>query len=256
MTASQHQQLTKGLLGNSSIHLAVAFERIVHSGGSPQAGLDLLLDGPTASDPRPMRELVCNLSMRLGTPVRVWPLASARPAAILMIQILRRGLVLKDLDGSWRRLEEERGQIETEAKQHEDWERQRVDAALGVVGPDTNVLLAVDIEPLVGGSRIRDGLTLVVGCQDERKPAITEIHRRLQASSFSFTTYRLSEVVEIPMVLSHCLLTGRVLKDPRDLWSGLQRKRAKATAGSSTARAVAIAARRRSPPPKGRARLN
>lgn len=256
MTASQHQQLTNGLLRNSSIRLAVAFERIVQTGEPRQPGVDLLLDGPTAGDPRPMRQLVSDLSIRLGTPVRVWPLDSARPAAILMLHILRRGVVLKDPDRSWRRLEEERGQIETEAREHEDWERTRVEAALDVVGPDDNVHLAVDVDPLIGSPRFRNGLTLVLGCADESKEAITEIHRRLETSSFSFTTYRLSEVKETPVVLSHCLLTGRVLKDAEEVWSVMRRERDEATACSRTARAVAIAARRRPRPPRGRARLN
>lgn len=256
MTRAQHQQLTARLLGNPSIRLAVAFERVLQTGESRQAGVDLLLDGPTASDPGPMRRLVGDLSGRLGTPVRVWPLSTARPAAILMLQVLRCGVVLKDLDGMWRRLEGERGRIETEAREHEDWERQRIDVVKTVVGPDANVHLAIDVEPLVEGPRIRDGLTLVLGCADESKGAICEIHRKLHASSFHFTTYRLSEVVAEPAVLSHCLLTGRVLKDARHVWGELQKKQAEVVASSRTAQAVAMAARRRSRSLRGSAGLN
>lgn len=238
----QQRRLTEAILADDAVNLAVVFGPLDDARRS-EFEINLLLDlehEDLHSIARWRRQLV----ERLQFPLRVWPLSTARPAAILMRQVLERGQVLKDYLGQWERLTDERDLIVWEAEQHQAWEERWQRLVASVVGPDDNVRLVIAIDPIQGDSRFEGDLGLVLGCREESKAAITAVHQRLLNSEFRFKLLRLSEVKRADSALAHLARTGRPLKDLDQQWPQLLEQGQRLIERRREARAVARLAHR------------
>jgi hypothetical protein len=252
----QLQLLTKSVVDDDNVCLAVAFSSPV--GERPDDhGVNLLIDS-NHSDVKAIRRFTSKLCKRLRAPVHVYPLDSARPAALLMRQILSDGQVVKDVKGQWEQLQEQKQQIIREAQDHEHWNAELRQAISWVIGADGNVKLAVQIDPLeppTDGDE-RNNLVLVIDCVDDSKETVESIYEKLQNTGYAFTIYRFREVREEPQILAHMVQTGVVMKDVDQQWEQLQARRQEIINGHLQQRATIKLARQLYGGPGGTASMN
>lgn len=219
MNSRQKRQLLRhSVLDDENVDLAVAFGPT-----EPDSAQVTLLLNCEDSDRQTIQRLASRLSTGLGERLDVFLLSDARPAAILMRQALEEGHVLKDMSGTWGRLQSEREHIVAEAEAHERWRKELHGAVGSVVEADDNVTLAVEFGPIRSESKDeRSDMNLLLGCRDESEETLLALYAELQTTGFRIEIMSLSKAREFPYALSHIVRTGRPLKDTKGEWDALQ----------------------------------
>jgi hypothetical protein len=244
--------LRDNVLIDDDVTLAVVFGPI----SSDAASISLLLDS-RQSDIQTISRLTSALCRRVQEPLRSVRLEDARPAAMLMRQVLEEGQVLKDVDGVWEQLQSERDEIFREAEAHEQWASKLRAAVKEVVEADENVKLAVEFGP-VGPKEEGDAadLNLLLGCVDEADSVVLDTYARLQETGFRIGIMQMTKARDFPYALSHIVRTGEPLKDENGEWEQLQSERDAIVKAAIDQHKAVQAAKRLYGGPGGEASLN
>jgi hypothetical protein len=241
MQPAELETLTEALRFDDNVDLAVVFGE--EQAGADTPALSLLVDCER-NDVDTIRRLTQSLCRRLGLPLRVFRLTDARPAAILMRQVLHEGRVLKDYNGQWDRLQNEADVILGEADSHERWLDEVRGAVSEVVEADENVTLAVEFGPIGPHGEATDpaDLNVLLSCSDEGDEAVLDAYARLQATGFTIRVMTMQRARQFPYAMSHIVRTARVLKDTEGEWADIQGERRQIIkAGSAQQASVRLA---------------
>lgn len=249
------QILTKSVLFDDNVNLAVAFGPLTGlvgsffgplGAGSGPSAVHLLIDCER-TDKATIAPFIKTLARRLDLPLSVIRLSDARPAAMLMRQVLDEGEVLKDHFGQWPQLLDEHDAIVGEAEAHERWKQTLRSAVRAVIDGDDGLTLAVEYAPLriEMERKNRTDMNLLLGCTKEGSDGpFLGAYGRLQGLPFKFQIMPLEKAREFPYALSHIVRTGEALKDVDGEWSRILGERDRIIRAGRDQQAAALMAMR------------